>query len=117
MTKKNKPRGKGRITIAVKDAVENCFRKVNDETGEFATKNGMPYLEWLALNHAPAFVSLIGRCIPQEATMAVSISHKFDLGQAMIDAQQRKESMIDITPTTPIDSTEIPNPLITIDKE
>lgn len=117
MTKKNKPRGKGRITIAVKDAVENCFRKVNDETGEFTAKNGVPYLEWLALNHAPAFVSLIGRCIPQEATMAVSISHKFDLGKAMLEAQDRKAKLIDITPATPVDSTKIPNPLITIDNK
>ena len=69
---KPKTRGKGRINKAVKEAVERAFSKVNDND---------EYLIWLSKEHPPAFVSLIARCIP--AAVAVSVTHQFDLGEAM----------------------------------
>ena len=99
---------KNKITTSIKEAVNQAFKHVNgkDNAGLIA----------LAKSEPKVFYSLVSRCIPPEqVSLAVNVA--FDLGQAMIDAQQRKTELIDVTPTTPIDSVEIPNPLITIDKE
>jgi hypothetical protein len=98
---------KNKITTSIKEAVNQAFKHVNgkDNAGLIA----------LAKSEPKVFYSLVSRCIPPEqVSLAVTVA--FDLGQAMIDAQQRKESMIDVTPTTPID-VEIAKPLKVIDKK
>ena len=86
---------KNKITIAVKDAVENAFTTVND---------GGKYLVWLSKEHPAAFVSLVGKCIP--AAVAVSVTHQFDLLDAMNEAAKNQQRLnapvtIDAIPETP----------------
>ena len=50
-----------RLTKTVKEAVEFAFTKVNEEN----------YLIWLSREHPNAFVSLVSKCIPQQATLSV----------------------------------------------
>jgi hypothetical protein len=98
---------KNKITIAVKDAVENAFTTVND---------GGKYLVWLSKEHPAAFVSLVGKCIP--AAVAVSVTLQFDLLSAMNEANNNAQRLndtsntIDVTPE-PLNT---PKPLITKDK-
>jgi|TARA_R110000824_G_scaffold179215_1_gene359388 hypothetical protein len=71
---------KGNRTIAINEAVENCFRKVN---------KGGAYLEHLAGMENPAlFVTLLAKCIPQAIAVDVQV-HALDLGLAMREAQER----------------------------
>jgi hypothetical protein len=67
-----------KITIAVKDAVEQAFNTVN--------RDGK-YLVNLANDHPAVFCSLVSKCIP--TAVAVDIKHSLDLGAAMLEASQR----------------------------
>lgn len=105
--RKQKPRGKGRMNIAIKEAVEFAFNKVNGSDGAGLVK--------LADTHPAVFYALVSRCIP--AAVAVSVSHSFDLGEAMqIAADNAKRlnalNTIDITP----DPLNTAKPLILKDK-
>tara|TARA_R110002096_G_C14176542_1_gene686444 strand:- start:192 stop:503 length:312 start_codon:yes stop_codon:yes gene_type:complete len=95
----------GRMNRDMKECIELAFQK----------SGGIDYLMKVAAEDHKTFCGLLARIVP--ASVAVSISHKFDLGQAMIDAQQRKTELIDITPATPIDSVETAKPLKVIDKK
>ena len=77
----------GRMNRDMKECIELAFQK----------SGGIDYLMKVAAEDHKTFCGLLARIVP--ASVAVSISHKFDLGQAMIDGQKRKESMIDVTPT------------------
>tara|TARA_R110000751_G_scaffold291097_2_gene397902 strand:- start:55 stop:357 length:303 start_codon:yes stop_codon:yes gene_type:complete len=84
---------KNKLTLAVKDAVERAFEKVGGEE----------YLVWLSREHPQSFVTLISKCIPQQAVL--SVEHSVDLGAAMLLAHQRldqlnEKKVIDITPET-----------------
>tara|TARA_R110000868_G_scaffold4239_4_gene26912 strand:- start:266 stop:586 length:321 start_codon:yes stop_codon:yes gene_type:complete len=99
---------KNKITTSIKEAVNQAFKHVNGKDNAGLIK--------LARDEPKIFYTLVGRCIPPEqVSLAVTVA--FDLGQAMLDAQQRKDQLIDVTPTMPVDSDEIAKPLITIDKE
>ena len=77
---------KGNRTIAINEAVENCFRKVN---------KGGAYLEHLAGMENPAlFVTLLAKCIPQAIAVDVQV-HALDLGLAMREAQERLNVTLD----------------------
>ena len=93
-----------KITVAVREAVENSFRRVN---------NGKkPYLEWLAYEHPSAYVTLVSKCIP--SAVAIDIKHTLDLSAAMHAASLNADT-IDISPDIKeIQQTSepLPNPLI-----
>ena len=108
MLKQEKPktRGAGRLSKSVKEAVEFAFTKVNNEG----------YLIWLSREHPAAFCSLIGKCIP--ATVALDVKHTFDLGAAMLTAQDgltrlNNADVINVTPDKP---DNLAKSLITKDK-
>lgn len=93
------PRRKGsqnKLTVLVKDAVENVFSTVNE---------GGVYLTWLSKEHPAAFVSLVGKCIPQ--AVAIDVKHTFDLGAEMLAAQANLERLS--SPDTPITIDHQPN--------
>ena len=92
-----------KITIAVKDAVEQAFNTVN--------RDGK-YLVNLANDHPAVFCSLVSRCIP--TAVAVDIKHTLDLGAAMLEASQRLQqfnSTIDHEPISLILDTQQPTTL------
>jgi hypothetical protein len=87
-----------KITIAVKDAVEQAFNTVN--------RDGK-YLVNLANDHPAVFCSLVSKCIP--TAVAVDIKHSLDLGAAMLEASQRLQqfnSTIDHEPISLILDTQ-----------
>tara|TARA_R110000751_G_scaffold195686_2_gene301072 strand:- start:120 stop:590 length:471 start_codon:yes stop_codon:yes gene_type:complete len=93
---------KGRRTIAINEAVENCFRMEN--------KNGA-YLKRLAAMENPAlFVTLLAKCIPQAIAIDVT-AHALDLGLAMREAQDRLNALHGKTVTVE-DITEQPPELL-----
>jgi len=77
----------GRMNRDMKECIELAFQK----------SGGIDYLMKVAAEDHKTFCGLLARIVP--ASVAVSISHKFDLGQAMLDAQDRKAKLIDVTPT------------------
>ena len=72
---------KNKLTIAVKDAVEHAFKTVGGER----------YLVTLAKEEPKIFCALLGKCIP--AAVAVSVSHHFDLGAAMLAAEETRRRL------------------------
>ena len=90
---KPRTRGKGKLTIAVKDAVERAFNKVNHD-GQ--------YLVRLADEHPQVFCGLVSKCIP--TAVAIDVKHHIDLGNAMLEASQRLKDFnaqtIEHTPNT-----------------
>ena len=77
----------GRRTVAVSEAVENAFRKVN---------KGNRYLLRLAEENPQLFVQLLCRSIPQAVAVDVQIT-ALDLGLAMRQASERL-NVVDVTP-------------------
>jgi hypothetical protein len=76
------PRRKGsqnKLTVQIKDAVEHAFSRAN---------KGGRYLDELAVNDPKTFCSLVSRCIPAQATLAIS-HHIIDLHLAIKDADER----------------------------
>tara|TARA_R110000822_G_scaffold257046_1_gene382715 strand:+ start:1241 stop:1558 length:318 start_codon:yes stop_codon:yes gene_type:complete len=85
-----------KMTRDIKSAVEQAFKTING-------KNNAGLIQ-LAKDEPKVFYSLVARCIP--AAVAVSVTHQFDLGNAMIEAhenQQRLNAMqtIEQIPETP----------------
>jgi hypothetical protein len=70
---------KNRMTIAVKDAVQNAFTIKNKDN---------KYLLGLADEHPAVFCNLVAKCIPQAVALDVT-HHALDLGLAMRQAQDR----------------------------
>ena len=100
---KGRPKGaKGKRTIAIAEAVENCFRAEN--------KNGA-YLKRLARLDNPAlFVTLLAKCIPQAVALDIKV-HEVDLGLAMREAQDRL-NVLHRKPVTLEHVTEQPSELL-----
>ncbi len=82
----------------------------------FERSGGVDYLVKQAKAEPKAFMALLGRIVP--ATVAVSISHEFNLLAAMNEANNNAQRLndaintIDVTPGT----LNTPKPLITKDK-
>lgn len=94
-THRNPPRGPGKYGKEIKEAIYRAFH--NPAVG--ADK----YLVKLANENPAVFCGLLGKIVPAE--LVVSGSVLVDIGQAMIDAEQRQKlhndttaPMIDITP-------------------
>ena len=75
-------RGKNKLTIAVKEAVEHAFNKVNGEG----------YLVWLSKENPSAFCSLVSKCIPQQVAVDVGIT-VIDLGSALAASRANLERL------------------------
>ena len=110
-TARPRTRGKGRMTLAIKDSVEIAFGRAN---------KGGRYLAWLAAEHPAVFISLVSRCIPQAVAVDINI-HALDLGQEMHKAAATlarlndRALMIDVvaepdSPDTPDDAIDILSP-------
>ena len=94
-TRRNPPRGPGKYGKEIKEAIYRAFH--NPEVG------GDKYLVRLANENPAIFCALLGKIVPAE--LVVSGSVLVDIGQAMLDAEQRQRlhnatsaPMIDITP-------------------
>ena len=88
-----KTRGKGRMTVAIKEAVETAFTRKN---------KGGRYLSRLADDHPAVFCALVAKCIPQAVAVDVH-HHAVNLGAEMQRAADtlarlNQPMMIDITP-------------------
>jgi len=98
----------GRMNRDMKECIELAFQK----------SGGVDYLMKVAAKDHKTFCGLLARIVP--ASVAVSISHKFDLGQAMKDATTRREQLTRDIDSVVIDqptNVETAKPLKTIDKE
>ena len=92
----SRPKGsKNRITIAVKDQVEASFNRV-------LKKSSGKYLDDLAYEHPAIWCGLISRCIPAQATLAIS-HHIIDLHLAIKDADDRLKLIGDSSDRTTIE--------------
>ena len=100
---KKKTRGKGKMTVAVKEAVENAFRAVNG-------KHNTGLIE-LSKSHPAVFYALVAKCIP--TAVAVDVKHSIDLGNAMLEASQRLDDYNNRTKTIEHVEPEILKPGIT----
>tara|TARA_R110000751_G_scaffold98312_1_gene191301 strand:+ start:252 stop:581 length:330 start_codon:yes stop_codon:yes gene_type:complete len=107
-TKKKRTRGPNKLTIAVRDRVEQAFNTINGPNNQ-----GLIDLE---KNHPQIFYGLVSKLIPTQATLSVT-NVTIDLGAAMLEQQktlERLNSLVDITPATP--QHDNANPLITNNK-
>ena len=68
-----------RLTPEIKDGILEAFEQVG----------GVDYLVELARVDPPTFCRLLAAIIPSEIKASVTATHTFDLGQAMLDANQR----------------------------
>jgi len=90
------PRRKGsqnKLTVQIKDAVEHAFSRAN---------KGGRYLDELAVNDPKTFCALVSRCIPAQATLAIS-HHIIDLHLAIKDADDRLKLIGDSSDRTTIE--------------
>tara|TARA_R110002051_G_scaffold56489_2_gene105080 strand:+ start:304 stop:636 length:333 start_codon:yes stop_codon:yes gene_type:complete len=102
----------GKRTTDIKEVLHVAFNKAG----------GCDYLVRQAAENPKAFLALLARCIP--AQVALDVSVRLDLGQALIDAEANRqrisEQIIDMRPVTVEDDTversEIAKPLISKDK-
>ena len=88
-----KTRGKGRMTVAIKEAVETAFTRKN---------KGGRYLSRLADDHPAVFCALVAKCIPQAVAVDVH-HHAVNLGLEMQRAGEtlarlNAPGLIDVTP-------------------
>jgi hypothetical protein len=67
------------LTPEIKDGILEAFERVG----------GVDYLVELAKVDPPTFCRLLGAIIPSEIKADIRTTHTLDLGQAMIDANQR----------------------------
>jgi len=101
-----------KLTKDIKEVLHVAFNKAG----------GCDYLVRQAEENPKAFMALLARCIP--AQVAVDLSVKLDLGQALIDAEANRqrisEQIIDMTPVSIEDSAiqqpELTKPLKTKEK-
>jgi len=101
-----------KITKDIKEILHVAFDKAG----------GCDYLVRQAEANPKAFMALLARCIP--AQVALDVSVRLDLGQALIDAEANRqrisEQIVDMRPVTveadTVERSEIANPLITNDK-
>ena len=108
-------RTKGAVNKMTKD-IKEVLHVAFDKAG------GCDYLVRQAEENPKAFMALLARCIP--AQVAVDLSVKLDLGQALLDAEANRqrisEQIIDMRPVTVEDSTieagELAKPLETNEK-
>jgi hypothetical protein len=68
-----------RLTTEIKDGILEAF----DQVG------GVDYLVEIARRDPPTFCRLLAAIIPSEIKASVKTTHTLDLGQAMIEADQR----------------------------
>jgi len=94
-----------RITVEVKQAVQNVFSIVNKDNA---------YLLDLASNDKPLFVALLNKCIPQAVAIDIK-HHALDLGLAIRQGKERL-NIIDVTPDKVVDV--IPNqPIVKVEPD
>ena len=98
-TDRPRTRGRGRMTTAIKDAVEHAFRK----------KNEQGYLLWLADEHPSVFCSLIAKCIPTQLAVDVN-HHALNLGIEMARASERLSRLNAAPILEHISSPDTPSP-------
>ena len=67
------------LTPEIKDGILEAFEKAG----------GVDYLVEIARRDPPTFCRLLAAIIPSEIKASVTATHTLDLGQAMIDANQR----------------------------
>ena len=67
------------VTPEIKDGILEAFEQVG----------GVDYLVELAKVDPPTFCRLLAQLIPAEIKANIHTSHTIDLGQAMLDANQR----------------------------
>jgi hypothetical protein len=67
------------LTPAIKESILEAFEQVG----------GVDYLVELARVDPPIFCRLLAAIIPSEIKASVTTTHTLDLGQAMIEADQR----------------------------
>jgi len=67
------------VTPEIKDGILEAFEQAG----------GVEYLVQLAKVDPPTFCRLLAQLIPAEIKANIHTSHTIDLGQAMIDANQR----------------------------
>ena len=67
------------LTPEIKEGIIEAFEQVG----------GVDYLVEIARRDPPTFFRLLVAIIPSELTASVTATHTFDLGKAMIEADQR----------------------------
>jgi len=67
------------ISPEIKDGILKAFEQVG----------GVDYLVQLAKVDPPTFCRLLAAIIPSEIKASITTTHTLDLGQAMLDANQR----------------------------
>jgi hypothetical protein len=67
------------LTSEIKDGILEAFEQVG----------GVEYLVEIARRDPPTFCRLLAAIIPSEIKASVTTTHTLDLGQAMIEADQR----------------------------
>jgi hypothetical protein len=94
-----RPKGAtNKMTRDIKAAIESAFRQKNGKRNAYLLK--------LADEEPAIFCNLVAKCIP--AAVAVSVSHHFDLGAAMLAAEETRrrlagdtQLMIELNPDKP----------------
>ena len=92
---------KNKMTIAVKDAIEHAFKKVNGKNNAGLIK--------LADEHPAIFYGLVSKCIPAAVSHELKVTIDLGLAIQQNEANLQRLNVIDITPSPTIDA----NPLIT----
>ena len=67
------------LTPEIKDGIIEAFEQVG----------GVDYLVEIARRDPPTFCRLLAAIIPSEIKASVTATHKLDLGQAMLEGNQR----------------------------
>ena len=68
-----------RLTTEIKTGILQAFEKVG----------GVDYLVEIAKSDPPTFCRLLAQVLPTEIRAEINTRHTLDLGQAMLDANQR----------------------------
>ncbi len=71
------------MTNRIKSEIKAGILQAFDQVG------GVDYLVEIARRDPPTFCRLLSAIIPAEIKASVTATHKLDLGQAMLDANQR----------------------------
>lgn len=72
-----------KLTPKIKAGIIEAFEKVG----------GVDYLIEIAKVDPPTFVRLLAQVIPSEIKADINTRHTLDLGQAMLDAEQRLKTI------------------------
>lgn len=108
------PRPKGstnRASKSIKDRIERAFRRMDDPATS-GLKHDMKQVSWLeyqARNNPAVFAGLVAKVIP--TNVSVDITHGVDLGAALLQANARAETALQVEHDKPdmIDVTPIEN--------